>query len=826
MKGSAYGFACEPSRLSPFHRDDPIMKKTRLFATICGLLIAAAPLTHAAEGYLNPPKAIAEVLDAPRPPAFAGVNTARTHAALYDTPAYPTLAELAEPIEGLAGIRFSPNNRLAQGTGRISQILLQPISPGQGVELRIKPPEGAVLVNVRPSRNGRWMALLLARPDRASIAFVDLVDGKLREIPDLPVNAIFGDAMTWDGLSDDLIVRSVPTSHRTTPRRPLVATRPAIQESKGRAGILRTIPDLLKSDIDAQQFEHFVTTQMVRISAASGQVSPVGPPSLIASVDVSPDGLHWMVAVLEKPFSFAVPYRQFAQRREVWNRAGERVAVIDQRGVQDNLPADGVTTGPRGFVWHPFEADTLVFVRALDGGNPKNKADFRDELLTWKAPFTGMPKPWTRTQHRFSSMLWLEESRRTWVTQYNRDKREMTHQLVSPDGTVVPLFTRNIADAYGDPGAPMTDQSKRFGEVTIVENAGWVIMRGRGASPQGDRPFLDRYELTTGKTERLFHSDASKLQSVSAMLDSQGKRLLVTSQSPAEPPNLFLYESGRAPRAITAFIDPLPGLRDIKRQRVTYERADGVKLSFTLYLPPGYDVASGKKLPALLWAYPLEFSDGDVAGQVTGSTNTFTQPRGASPILLTLAGYAVIMDATMPIVGDPTTVNDTFIKQVVDSAKAAIDKAATLGVDPDRVAVAGHSYGAFMTANLLAHSDLFRAGVARSGAYNRTLTPFGFQGERRTFWDAKDLYQKISPFNFAEKINEPILLIHGEMDDNAGTFPVQSERMYQALRGVGGNVRYVVLPHEKHGYRARESIGHVAAETVRWLDLHTAARSK
>jgi len=270
---------------------------------------------------------------------------------------------------------------------------------------------------------------------------------------------------------------------------------------------------------------------------------------------------------------------------------------------------------------------------------------------------------------------------------------------------------------------------------------------------------------------------------------------------------------------ITNFSDPASQLRGIKKQLVKYKRADGVDLSFTLYTPPNYK--EGTRLPTLVWAYPLEFTDASVAGQVSGSTNRFTSIGGISHLFFLLNGYAVLDNATMPVVGDPETVNDTFIKQINDSAKAAIDKAVKMGVtDPERVGVGGHSYGAFMTANLLAHSDLFRAGIARSGAYNRTLTPFGFQGERRNFWEATELYTKISPFFYANKINEPILLIHGEADNNTGTFPIQSERLFAALQGTGGTARLVMLPHESHGYAGRESVEHTLYEMISWFDKY------
>jgi dipeptidyl aminopeptidase/acylaminoacyl peptidase len=361
------------------------------------------------------------------------------------------------------------------------------------------------------------------------------------------------------------------------------------------------------------------------------------------------------------------------------------------------------------------------------------------------------------------------------------------------------------------------------GERVLWQSGNSIFLAGAGASPGGDYPFLDKFDLETFKAERLFQSDKGSFESVVSLVSVDagiGVRFITERETPAAPLNYLLRTAGATEAtSLTYFSDPTPQLRKITKQLVTYKRADGVPLSFTLYLPPDYQ--PGQRLPTLVWAYPLEYNDADTAGQVSGSTNRFTTIGGSSHLFFLLQGYAVLDGATMPIVGTPETMNDTFIRQIVDSAKAAIDKAVELGVtDPNRVGVGGHSYGAFMTANLLAHSDLFRAGIARSGAYNRTLTPFGFQGERRTFWEAPDIYARLSPFMHADKIKEPILLIHGERDDNSGTFPVQSERLYQAIKGNGGNVRYVTLPFEAHGYAARESIEHTLYEMLSWFDQH------
>jgi dipeptidyl aminopeptidase/acylaminoacyl peptidase len=410
------------------------------------------------------------------------------------------------------------------------------------------------------------------------------------------------------------------------------------------------------------------------------------------------------------------------------------------------------------------------------------------------------------------------------VSDYDRDKKWIRTLRLNPqERSVQPevIWSRSVQDRYADPGTPVT-RTLPSGHHAIQHFGDGILLAGDGASPQGDHPFLDKFNLTSKTAERLFHCEDGYYEPVVAILDDDGTRLLTRRQSPADPPNYYIRDrKADTVTAITKFKDPAPQIRGITKRRVTYLREDGVDLSFTLYLPPGYKEGEGKPLPTVMWAYPREFNSAKTAGQISGSTKQFTLIDGPSHLFFLLAGYAILDGATLPVVGDPETANDTYIEQIVAGAKAAIDKAAELGVtDPKRVGVGGHSYGAFMTANLLAHSELFKAGLARSGAYNRTLTPFGFQAERRTFWEAPQIYFKLSPFMAANKINEPLLLIHGEADNNSGTFPVQSERMYHAIKGNGGVVRLVMLPHESHGYAARESIEHVLAEMIDWFDKY------
>ncbi|MCS6861560.1 MAG: prolyl oligopeptidase family serine peptidase, partial [Abditibacteriales bacterium] len=488
----------------------------------------------------------------------------------------------------------------------------------------------------------------------------------------------------------------------------------------------------------------------------------------------------------------------------------------------ENVPIDGVPTGPRSVHWRPTEPATLVWVEALDDGDPRKKVPHRDRVLMWKAPFEGQPTELTKTQHRYSGIIWGEKGLAL-LREFDRDRRWSRTFLINADNpSQSPRLVWDLSsqERYNNPGAPVMRPLPN-GQSVMWQHGNHIFLSGQGATPQGDRPFLDRFDLTTLKSERIFRCDENSYESVVALVADDGSRFITRYETPNDPPNYFLRTVAPSPQkvALTNFPDPAPQLRGIKKQLITYKRADGVPLSFTLYLPADYQ--PGQRLPTVVWAYPMEFTDPSTAGQVSGSPHRFTLISGASHLFFLTQGYAVLDDVAMPVVGDPETVNNTFIEQIIANAQAAIDKAVELGVtDRHRVGVGGHSYGAFMTANLLAHCDLFRAGIARSGAYNRTLTPFGFQNERRTIWEAPDLYIKVSPFMFAHKINEPILLIHGEADNNAGTFPIQSERLFHAIKGNGGTVRFVSLPHESHGYIARESVEHTLFEMIAWFDRY------
>ena len=728
----------------------------------------------------------------------------------------PSIAEVAAPWEGLAGMRIDPILRARRSLSFARALTV--VDHGAGTRTPVQLPEGARVAQWQWSPDGERLALLLAEDTGLALIMADPATGSTKRLVS-PLTGVLGGAFGFVGNGERMWVRLVPRD-QDRPERSNAPTAPAVQETIGSTAPLRTFQDLLGDPAAEDRFEYLATSQLAWLDPESGALETIGAPGLIAWANPSPDGEYLLVDTLHRPFSYVLPAGAFPRTTAVWDRSGKEVLEVARMPMGDNIPMQGVPTGPRSVTWRATAPATLVWVEAQDGGDPAKPAELRDIWYTRAAPFAEPATAIARLQHRARGLQWLSESERFLVGEYDRDRRWMRLWLGSLDGGEPTLVEdRSQNDRYGDPGSLLTERND-FGESVVRERAGHVLRAGPGHSPAGPRPFLARVALETGERTVLWQSREGRYESFAELLheDTDSVSLVFTSESATEPGNYWKYQSGsEAPIALTQFEDPTPQLRGITQEILRYERADGVPLSGTLYLPAGYE--PGTRLPLVVWAYPREFNDLATAGQVTSTTDRALRMRGATHLSFLLAGYAVLDDATMPVVGDPETMNETFIEQIVASAQAAVDACVARGVaDADHAVVGGHSYGAFMTAHLLAHSDIFRAGLARSGAYNRSLTPFGFQSERRTLWEAPESYIKLSPFFSAHRINEPILLIHGQMDSNSGTYPMQSERLYAAVKGNGGTARLVMLPAEDHGYQARESVLHTVAEMIDWCE--------
>ncbi len=775
-----------------------------------GLVGQAQEPASSAVSYQVPPKAIIDILDAPPSPAVV-VGPNRQVVALVSRISMPTIAELAEPMLRLAGTRVNPKTNASHSLPRYTGFTLKRIADGS--EIRVDTPANTRIGLPMFSPDGRRLAFMVYRANGVELWMADPSTGQARAVTSATINDLGG--CDWLDDSSAMLCHFVDAGRGPMPAPPGVPAGPRVQENAGKAAPVATYQDLLTSPYDETLYEYLFTSQLA-IVAPDGTRTPIGRPAIFSSAAMSPDGQFVLVARIKRPFSRLVTAGGFPKDIEVWNRRGETVRTLGEQPSGELVPINGVITGPRSYRWNPVDPATVVWAEALDGGDLRNKVPHRDRVLTMRTPFTGDPAEFIKTEWRFGSLSWTEKgvvllSESDRATRLNR-----TWMIDAPGSAPRKVWERNPQDRYADPGTPMM----RAGAGTIRQVGDTIFLRGSGASPQGDRPFVDRMNLKTLAKERIFHCDDKSYETVVDVLSDDGSMLLTQWETRADFPNYYVRDLAKGTRtAVTQFTDPAPQLTGIQKQLVTYERKDGVTLSGTLYLPPGYQ--PGTRLPFVLWAYPTEFTDPSLASQVSGSPHRFTTVGGTSHLFFLTQGYGIFDNPSMPIIGPGETANDTYVEQLVASAEAAVNKIVELGVaDRDRIGVGGHSYGAFMTANLLAHSDLFRAGIARSGAYNRTLTPFGFQAERRTFWEVPEIYGKMSPFFHAPKVNEPILLIHGEADNNSGTFPIQSERFYMALKGHGATVRYVTLPLESHGYAARESVLHTLYEMVSWFDRH------
>jgi len=774
--------------------------------------------------YQLPPKAIADLIDAPPTPSVS-IDPTRKWMLLQEYPNLISIDEMAQPELRLAGMRMNPQNHGPSRSRYMTSLKLLEIESGR--EYNIEGiPQKVRIRNISWSPNGKHIAFLSSKENGQDLWVVDVVEKSAKLLVEDKMTSVYGSPFSWLPDNTTLICKIRSDEMGAAPVEPNVPTGPIAQETSGKKAPARTYQDLLKSAFDEACFEYHFQAQILIVSL-DGNVEPIGKTGIIRRIDPSPDGNYILVETVHEPFSYLVPTYRFPYLVEIWDLQGNVVKQIADLPLAEEVPIGigAVPTGPRSFDWRSDVPATLYWAEAQDGGDPKAEAAIRDNVYTLSAPFKDDQKLLTSLQLRYYDVTWGNEQIalvdewwwadrrvRTWIANPSSEK---------PDTTL--LHDYSWQDRYNDPGYPQMKQLSN-GHVVLLMNDqnNTLYFVGDGASPEGDRPFIDSYNIEENKTKRLWRSEAPYYERPIALLDPNKLSMITRRESVSEPPNYFTRElQNNKLSQITEFPHPTPQLKDVQKELIRYERSDSVTMTATLYLPPDYKTEDGT-LPLLMWAYPQEFKSADAAGQVTDSPYRFVRIGWWTPLLWLVSGYAILDDPTMPIIGEgDDEPNDTYVEQLVSSAQAAADEVIRRGVaEKEALAIGGHSYGAFMTANLLAHSDIFAAGIARSGAYNRTLTPFGFQAEERTFWEAPEVYFKMSPFMHAEKVNEAILLIHGKADNNSGTFPMQSERFYNALKGHGATARLVMLPLESHGYRSRESIMHMLWEMTTWLDTY------
>jgi dipeptidyl aminopeptidase/acylaminoacyl peptidase len=801
------------------------MKKVAILIFLCTMLTPVLPAQENLD-YQKPSKEILQLVDVPLAP-YVMMDDSREHMVLLYRDAYKTIEELSRKELRLGGLRIDPVTNIGSRTTYYNNIKIKNISDGDAVALEVKGlPDHPKLANFTWSPDQLKIAFTQTTSSGVEVWVLDLPSAIAGKLTEPLVNANMRDVINWFEDSNTILVKMVPPD-----RQPLideenaVPTGPTISVAEGKKAQNPTYQDLLKNPNDEHNFEQLALSEIRRVSL-DGSSEVWLESAMYSSISFSPDGHYVMVTTIEKPFSYLVPYYRFPSTTTIYTSGAEKVQTVLESPLIEVLPKGfmAVEKGRRELDWREDRPATLVFVEALDGGDPQNEAEYRDEVFQMEAPFNGTPVSLLKTINRFSGIQWGNDrvavARDMWW-----DTRNSKTYLFDPsDHSKAPvvLYDRNYQDRYSDPGRPVTERNEYGSNIlTIKKNNLFLI--GSGYSEKGQFPFLDELNLKTAETKRLYQSGyTDRLESLSDF-DVENNSLLVRIESPTDYPNYYFRELKKNTlQQLTFFENPFKSIQDVHKEVITYQRDDGLELSGTLYLPVGYDMEKKEKAPMILWAYPREYKDRSSAGQTTANPNRFTYPSYGSALYWLAKGYVVLDGAAFPIVGEgDEEPNDTFIKQLVANAKAAIDAVDALGyIDRKRVAVGGHSYGAFMVANLLSHSDLFAAGIARSGAYNRTLTPFGFQSEERNYWEAPEVYYNMSPFMHADQMKTPLLLIHGEADNNSGTFPLQSIRYFNALKGLGATVRLVLLPRESHGYAARESILHMLWEQDQWLEKY------
>ena len=797
------------------------MNKKINMSVIFTLIIFTA--AWAENDYKMPPKAIADLVDAPGTPGVS-VSPNKKHILILERASLPSIEELSQPELRLAGLRINPATNGRSRTRYYTGMIIQDL--GSGAQKRVKGlPKNGRISNVSWSPNAKHIAMTVTHGAQINLYLVKAASGRASLLLKTPLNAIYGSPFSWLSDSKNILAKTILSGREEPPRPSLVPQGPVIQENIGKIAPVRTYQDLLSNADDEALFAYYMNAQMVLVNL-KGKAKNIGKPGMIRFAEPSPNGKYILMKTIHRPFSYLVPLYRFPMRVDVLDIHGKTISVLRDMPLAESLPKGfgAVLTGPRSFGWRADAGAVIYYVNALDGGDPKAAADFRDEIFTMDAPFNQSAESLMQLDLRYAGIMWGNDHialayTREWGT------RRTTTWMMNPDKPATPkkIIDRLYEDRYSDPGSPMLHRNKYGRNVLLFgQNGETVFLSGVGSSPDGDRPFVDEFNLMNGQSKRLWRSASPYYERPVTMIDGEKQVVLTSRETTEEPVNYYLRNmADGSVDPVTNFTHPYPQMKGVYKEMITYKRHDGIDLSATLYLPPGRKPSDGP-LPLLMWAYPREFKTAKAASQMVGSPHRFVRISPTSPLIMLSYGYAVLSGPTMPVIGEgDKEPNDTYIKQLVSSAQAAADEMVKREITtPDQMAIGGHSYGAFMVANLLAHSDIYQAGVARSGAYNRTLTPFGFQAEERTFWEAPEVYFAMSPFMHTQKVNEPILLIHGEADNNSGTFPVQSKRYYHALKGHGATAKLVMLPHESHGYRARESVMHMLWETANWLDTY------
>ena len=781
--------------------------------------------------YQKPSQEILDLVDVPLAPSVFVDDNKEFMIFLYRD-AFKSIEEISQEELRLGGLRINPTTNIGSRVTYYNNLKIKPLINNESEIIEVSGlPSEPKLANFTFSPDQKKMAFTNTTSSGVEVWVVDVLKHAAKKLTEPKANANLRDVINWFEDGKAILVKMIsPERLGLIDTKNAVPTGPTVSVNDGKKAQNRTYQDLLKNKNDEHNFEQLALSELYKVTL-DGKSEKWLEGAMYNNIKFSPDGEYVMVTTVEKPFSYLVPYNRFASKAVIYSKDGQKVETVSEVPLIEDLPKGfmAVRQGRRRFSWRNDQPASLVYAEALDGGDPEKEVSYRDEIFQLDAPFNGEAKSLMKTINRYDSADWGHENTALIYDYWWNTRNTKTYLFNPSDSSVEPkiLFDRNYQDKYSDPGSFVTKRNKMGSDVLAVKGS-YAFLKGAGYSEKGQFPFVDKINLKSHKTSRLYQSEyTNKLENL-RHFDVDKNELLVRIESPEEYPNYFIRDLKKNQLAqLTDFDNPFKSIQGIHKEVITYKRDDGLDLSGTLYLPVGYNKEKKEKMPMILWAYPREFKDQSSASQKTSNPNKFTFPYYGSPIYWVAKGFVVLDGASFPIVGEgDDQPNDTFRIQLVANAKAAIDAVDAIGyIDRTRVGVGGHSYGAFMVANLLSHSDLFAAGIARSGAYNRTLTPFGFQSEERNYWEAPEIYYNMSPFMHADKMKTPLLMVHGEADNNSGTYPMQSTRYFNALKGLGAKVRLVMLPNESHGYRAKETILHLLWEQDQWLEKYVKNKS-
>ena len=826
------------------------------------ILIAAAALPFSApapafqeeqlqSSYIMPPAPITDYINRDKNLASLDrISPGGNYFLIPSTTELSTAELMSQKIYRLAMLKVTPatNRELDHSTYGIYALKI--FSLKDKTSRQVKLPPDSFFSDMVWSPDGKKIAFLAHLPNGTQVWIADAETGTAEALSDAPVMATIA-ARPQSGRSSatpsrmlqwtsdgSLVTLLVPSNRGAEPVLNPVPAGPIVRHSLDKPTPTRTLPFLLRTPHDADLFRYYTTAQPA-ILARGRAPQIIGAPAMYLSISVSPDGKYLLTDRIIEPFSYLVGYDAFPHQYEVMDIAGNILATVSKAPAELALRRDGDAGGadlPRDLAWRP-DGKGLSFImtepRDKKAEGAQEASERQERIMLLELPFAmDRAKVLVSSARRISEVSYSRDGRYVFATLAERPRAggKRLQDIAAYDLTSEPpqafVLAKGIdpEDVVNLPGTLMTRTTGNgigYAAVSADGQAGFLESPGHKADFK-PRPFIDRVIIRTGEKRRVFEGSADMYERPLAALDGDLTHLIVSRESSRKAPDSYLWTNEGFGENLTNNKDPYPDLTACKRIDFEFQRSDGVTVHGRISLPLNYK--EGTRVPAVFWDYPREYGTSEeyARGAITSRNNNAYTPLSFlrwSDLWLT-QGYALVY-TDIPILGKATAYNDNYLTHLLDSVYGAIRKLDQMGlIDMDRLGHGGHSYGAFATANLLAHSPFFKAGIAGDGAYNRTLTPMTFQQERRYFWEATTTYLEMSPFFYADQINAPLLMYHGGDDDNSGTYLIQSERMMQALTGLGKKAVLYIYPFEAHSPRCKETYLDIWARWIDWFDKY------